>query len=282
MSEHLTITADALNVRENAGTGHRVLVALPRGTRVQRLVSGDGWFRIRTDAGIVGWISARYAVEDAAPAAPAAEPLRVSATSLNLRSGPGTAHAPIAQLLNNQVVSGLERSADGEWTRVRTASGAEGWASTKYLVAHDGTDPDAPRDDDPKWYHVAWRERGVKEIVGVGSNPRIDEYQTATTYAANNDAVAWCSSFVNWVMREAGIPRTRLANARSWLDWGQKLTVPRRGCVVVLKRGSNPKEGHVAFYVSESGDRLLGGNQDNQVKISSYPKASLLGYFWPK
>jgi N-acetylmuramoyl-L-alanine amidase len=90
MSEHLTITADALNVRENAGTAHRVLVALPRGTRVQRLESGDGWFRIRTDAGVVGWISAKYAAEDSAPAA---EPLRVTATSLNLRSGPGTAHA---------------------------------------------------------------------------------------------------------------------------------------------------------------------------------------------
>jgi uncharacterized protein (TIGR02594 family) len=181
------------------------------------------------------------------------------------------------------VVSGLERSADGEWTRVRTASGAEGWAATKYLATHDGTDPDAPRDSDPKWYHVAWRERGVKEIVGVGHNPRIGEYQTATNYPINNDDVAWCSSFVNWVMREAGVPRTNLANARSWLTWGRKLATPRRGCVVVLKRGSNPQKGHVAFYVSESGDRLrlLGGNQDNQVKIASYPKASLLGYFWP-
>jgi uncharacterized protein (TIGR02594 family) len=300
MSEHLTITADALNVRDGAGTQHRVLVALPRGTRVQRLDAAEGWFRIRTDAGVVGWISAKYAAAATSPAATspaatspaaaapttgstAAAPLRVTATSLNLRAGPGTQHPVLAQLLNGQVVSGLERSGDGGWTRVRTASGTEGWASAQYLAAHDGTDPDAPRDGDPKWYAIAWGERGVKEVVGPGSNPRIIEYQRAAKWSPDNDDIPWCSTFVNWVMREAGVPRTELANARSWLDWGVKLNAPRRGCVVVLKRGTSPTSGHVAFYVGDAGDRirLLGGNQDNQVKISNYRKSDVLSYRWP-
>ena len=38
--------------------------------------------------------------------------------------------------------------------------------------------------------------------------------------------------------------------------------------------------GHVGFYVGDEGQdsiRLLGGNQSNSVKISSYPKANILG-----
>ena len=94
--------------------------------------------------------------------------------------------------------------------------------------------------------------------------------------------MAWCSSFVNWCMKEAGVARTKSAAARSWLDWGKKIDPPVRGCVVVFKRG-DPPSGHVALYVGRSGDkiRVLGGNQDNQVKISLYDASRVLGFRMP-
>lgn len=289
MSEILTITADTLNVRGGASKDHPVVAKLPRGTKVQRLEQADGWFRIQTTNGIVGWISANYAAAEAAPSEPAAPAaastkLRVTATTLNLRAGPGKEQPLVKQLPHGMVVDQLEVSGDGEWTRVRSPGGFEGWVSSKYVAKHDGADPHAAAGEDPKWYAIAYAERGQHETDGPGDNPRILEYQKACSYNAHDEDVPWCSSFANWVMREAGIKGSGEASARSWLNWGQKLETPRRGCVVVLKRPGSPTNGHVAFYVGEENGRLklLGGNQENQVKISFYDKSRLLGYRWPK
>lgn len=136
---------------------------------------------------------------------------------------------------------------------------------------------------EPKWLDVARKEMGVHEIVGVKDNPRILEYHQATNLKASDDETSWCSSFCNWVMKQSGIQGTNSAAARSWLNWGAKLTKPEIGCVVIFERGNSTWQGHVCFYLSEDSNNIqvLGGNQNNQVCIASYPKARLLGYRWP-
>jgi uncharacterized protein (TIGR02594 family) len=136
----------------------------------------------------------------------------------------------------------------------------------------------------PPWMLIAERELGIKEVPGLGlNNPRILEYFTATSYDAPNDETPWCSAFVNWCMREASIVRTRSARARSWLGWGQKLDVPIFGCVVVYKRGNNPSQGHVNFFLEMEGllVRGRGGNQGNAVSDRLYSVESVLDYRWP-
>lgn len=297
MADTLTITADSLNVRQGAGANHPVITSIPRGTRVQRLEASGGWFRVQLPNGTTGWISAKYAApettnvgdDDAAVAPPpaaaaAGTQLRVTATTLNLRSGPAKDAAVVTQLPHGMMVQQLEVSGDGQWTRVKSPGGYEGWVSSQYVAKSDGGDPDAPRDGDPRWYAIAWGERGQKEQAGPGDNPRILAYQTACSYNAKDEDVPWCSSFANWVMKQAGIKGSGEAAARSWLKWGQELDKPRRGAITVLTRPGSSTNGHVAFYVGEEGGRLklLGGNQENQVKISYYDKSRLLSYRWPK
>ncbi len=136
----------------------------------------------------------------------------------------------------------------------------------------------------PLWYQIALREMhtGVDEIGGHEHNPRIIEYHEATSLAATTDETAWCSSFVNWCMMKASQERTNSAAARSWLRWGSRLDGPQLGCVAIFSRPPNPSSGHVAFFVdTELGRvRVLGGNQSNQVNISSYPADRLLEYRW--
>ena len=119
---------------------------------------------------------------------------------------------------------------------------------------------------------------------GDEHHPRILEYHRATSLKATDDETPWCSAFVNWCMMMAGVPRTNRANARSWLEWGKKIKEPRPGCVVIFKRGSEPWMGHVGFFVGFKGDQVmcLGGNQEDEVNISSYPKKAVLGYRWPE
>lgn len=134
------------------------------------------------------------------------------------------------------------------------------------------------------WLDIAMSQLGVREIPGLSHADAILEYHKTTTLKATTDETPWCSSFVNWCFKKAGIPGTNSAAARSWLKWGEE-TEPRRGCVVVLSRGSNPVNGHVGFYLGTApGGRIivLGGNQGNQVSKQKFPKTQVIGYRWPK
>jgi uncharacterized protein (TIGR02594 family) len=133
-------------------------------------------------------------------------------------------------------------------------------------------------------------EEGVTEYSLPGQhNKRIIEYHSTTTLKATTDETAWCSSFVNWVMKEAGYRGTKSAAAKSWLDWGVTLDSPRVGAIIVVFSEKMKKRGftgfHVTFWLSASAThvKLLGGNQGNFVKESNYPLSEweIKGYRWP-
>ena len=210
---------------------------------------------------------------------------RVVASSLRVRKTPSTNSQTLANLPKDAIVEPLDLSADEKWFMIQmTVAGnpIEGWVFKDFLIPEVDA-PAGPTLETPRWLEVATGEIGVEEVPGPGDNPRVIEYHQTTTLKATDDSVAWCSSFVNWCMKQAGITGTGSAAARSWLNWGKKLDNPRNGCIAVLKRGNNPKNGHVAFYVGDgnSSIRLLGGNQGDQVKVTTFPKSMVLSYRWP-
>jgi uncharacterized protein (TIGR02594 family) len=96
--------------------------------------------------------------------------------------------------------------------------------------------------------------------------------------------VAWCSSFMNYLIYLLGLTGTGSALARSWLKWGRKIESPIKGCIVVFWRDSISSHlGHVALYshMDEKYIYVLGGNQDNKVSIKAYPKERLLAFIVP-
>lgn len=208
---------------------------------------------------------------------------RVIASSLNVRRRPGKNEPVDGSLPKGTVVEPSDMSLSEEWYFIDTqlnGAAVRGWIFKDYLVPLEA---EATDNEAPPWLRTAEGEIGTREAAGSAVNPRVMEYHSATSLGARDDAVAWCSAFVNWCMKQNNIPRTNSAAARSWLGWGAGLVQPRNGCVTVLKRGANPVQGHVAFYVGDAlgGIRLLGGNQQDQVKVSTFPKSMLLGYRWP-
>lgn len=133
----------------------------------------------------------------------------------------------------------------------------------------------------PPWLLVAEGEIGIKEVPGVGNNKRILEYHSVTGLAASQDSVPWCASFVSWCLEVSGIKSTKSARAKSYLEFGVKLTEPRKGCICVFNRNGG---GHVGFYMGENDVSIfvLGGNQRNAVNIAPYSKADFLEYRWPR
>jgi len=122
------------------------------------------------------------------------------------------------------------------------------------------------------WMDVAATQLGITEIYGVVNNLSIMDY-LSTTGGAPNDETAWCSSFVNWVLKQVGIQGTNSSDANSWLNWkgGTKIDDFRYGSIVVIDKG---RKAHVGFgvYATDSYVNVLGGNQGTlgKVKYSNF------------
>lgn len=132
---------------------------------------------------------------------------------------------------------------------------------------------------------IAFAELGEKEIEGPEHNPTIINYAKEAGFDwINDDETPWCSLFMNWVAKNAGLQTSDNLNARSWLHVGfvadQK---PEPGDIVIFWRESRESwKGHVGIFLgcSKDGSRIycLGGNQGNQVSVSGYPIESVLGF----
>lgn len=96
--------------------------------------------------------------------------------------------------------------------------------------------------------------------------------------------VPWCAAFANSVLKQVGLPGTGSLMARSFLNIGEATKSPEVGDIVVLSRGNNANSGHVGFYAGkdEAGRiKVLGGNQNDTVTVSSFPTSQVLGYRKP-
>jgi uncharacterized protein (TIGR02594 family) len=140
------------------------------------------------------------------------------------------------------------------------------------------------RTEEPPWLQAARREFGVKERFGTADNARILQYHAATRLHAPHDSVAWCSSFVCFVLEGVGITSTRSAAAASYRTWGQPCEL-KPGAIVVFGKADPDAggTGHVAFCVSFDTDSVmvLGGNQRDAVSIARRPRDRIVAVRWP-
>ncbi|NRR30293.1 TIGR02594 family protein [Oxalobacteraceae bacterium] len=110
-------------------------------------------------------------------------------------------------------------------------------------------------------------DAAMLEIEKKYNNPDILEYLQTTTLARDNkdmsrsDETAWCSSFTNWCMEQAGYVGTDSALADSWVKWGVEITEPRYGCITVVTRSIKPQY-HVGFYVGSGQMNVLDKIED--------------------
>ncbi len=179
--------------------------------------------------------------------------------------------------------------------KVRAAFGVAaavlGFAALFAFIRGGGVKPRAKRKavsvDGPAWYREALKLKGLKEKRGKANNPEVVKlYAQAGNPGIKHDSVPWCAAFVGAMLFRAGVPSTESLMARSYSRWG-KACKPKKGCVVVLWRGSpNADTGHVGFLSRHSKNFvwLVGGNQSDSVNEQRFPKSRVLknGYRWPR
>ncbi len=100
--------------------------------------------------------------------------------------------------------------------------------------------------------------------------------------AIDPSTTAWCAASVNASERQAGNDGNGHLNARSFLAYGDPVDIKfaQRGDIAVFDFEHDGVHGHVTYVnrVLNNGTLLecLGGNQDNQVKLSNYLASSLV------
>jgi uncharacterized protein (TIGR02594 family) len=125
---------------------------------------------------------------------------------------------------------------------------------------------------------------GVEEIEGNQHNKAILNFFKETGNGSiKTDEDAWCSVFVGYCAKQAGLNYSKKANAKSWLEQGTATSNPKPGDIVVFWREDPDSwKGHVAIYLGKDETTneviCLGGNQDDQVCIRQYSVNQVVGY----
>ncbi|WP_270647299.1 C40 family peptidase [Paeniclostridium hominis] len=138
-----TVTADALHVRTGPSTNHSKVTKVYRGQTVNILESSNGWHKVKTPSGHVGWSSDEFislsggsnnsgSNNNTNTETPSSgKKATVTASALNVRSGPSTNDGVIGTAYKGNTVEILQSS--GGWHKVKLSNGKIGWVSGKYL-----------------------------------------------------------------------------------------------------------------------------------------------------
>lgn len=212
-----SINAASLSARAGPGTNYKTIGNFLRNDIVESLESNTtgSWIRVRRISdGLTGWCSATYLIRITTPPPPPPPPVdqtgdryRVTATSLNVREGPGTNFKLLGVVELNEVVIAISTNADKSWRQIRRMDGLVGWVSAKYLVLMPTTPPQPPADESAgDWYRVTLARLNVREepnptskIVGFLSKNEavvalsINADKTWVRFRRVDGLIAWAS-----------------------------------------------------------------------------------------
>jgi uncharacterized protein (TIGR02594 family) len=92
----------------------------------------------------------------------------------------------------------------------------------------------------------------------------------------------WCATFMNMVLAKTGYSGTNSDAAKSFAQYGRRISEPRIGAIAVLTRGK--KGGHVGVVsgVDANGNPIIiSGNHNKRVGESVYPRSRVIAYVMP-
>ncbi|WP_330677204.1 N-acetylglucosaminidase [Paeniclostridium hominis] len=135
------VTATSLNVRSGPSTSHGLIGTLKHNEKVEVISESNGWSKIKYN-GKEAYVSSTYLkdaengeVTNPGENQESAKIKIVTATSLNVRSGPSTSHGLIGTLKHNEKVEVISES--NGWSKIKY-NGKEAYVSSTYLKDYDG------------------------------------------------------------------------------------------------------------------------------------------------
>ena len=137
-----TVNATSLNVRTEPSSASKQIGSLKKGSKVTVFQIEKGWANISFQDR-KAWVSSAYikvnnSTSSKTPSQKEAKNIKtakVTATSLNVRSGAGTQYKTVSSLKNGALVSVIKE--EGNWANI-TYGSIKGWVSSAYLLNQTG------------------------------------------------------------------------------------------------------------------------------------------------
>jgi uncharacterized protein YvpB len=125
-----TVTADVLNVRSGAGTNYSKIGSLTQGAQLNVTDKlSSGWYKISYN-GKTGYVSGDYVYTPPVI-------YKVTASNLNVRTGPGTQYSKIGMVSNGTVLNVIHKGSNG-WFKI-SFNGKTGYVSGDYVGTSGAT-----------------------------------------------------------------------------------------------------------------------------------------------
>ncbi|MBJ8046987.1 MULTISPECIES: enterotoxin EntFM [Bacillus cereus group] len=128
-----TVTADVLNVRSGAGTGHNVISKVKQGQVLQVIGQENGWFKVSVN-GQTGYVSGDFVTTGGNKGTTVQQgtgTYTVNVSSLNVRTGPSTSHTVLGSVNKGKTVQVVGEVQD--WFKINF-NGGTGYVSKDFVT----------------------------------------------------------------------------------------------------------------------------------------------------
>ncbi|AXO92653.1 peptidoglycan endopeptidase [Bacillus anthracis] len=128
-----TVTADVLNVRSGAGTGHSVISKVKEGQVLQVIGQENGWFKVTVN-GQTGYVSGDFVTTGGKTGTTVQQgtgTYTVNVSSLNVRTGPSTSHTVLGSVNKGKTVQVVGEVQD--WFKINF-NGGTGYVSKDFVT----------------------------------------------------------------------------------------------------------------------------------------------------
>ncbi|MDD3692623.1 MAG: SH3 domain-containing protein [Oscillospiraceae bacterium] len=223
-----TVTATRLNVRTGPSTSHNIMHTLWNGNRVNIIGESGNWYNIRLSDGRTGWVSKDYIASQMNKTG------TVTATRLNVRTGPSTSHSIMHTLWNGNRVNVIDES-DG-WYKIRLSDGRTGWVSKTYLQITETNQQDTKQQKIDKVIATA------KSLIGT---PYV--YGGESLQEGGFD----CSGFTQYVYKQVGVSLNRISSDQAVQGIYVSRSNIQPGDLVFFSFNANNKVDHVGIYIGD-------------------------------
>lgn len=264
VSKIATIAKPNVNVREKPSATSRVVARVDKGRTATILRTEGDWVKLQFPGGTTGFvhkdlltISTNSGQAASQPAVAAvAEPssnsktVTITADGVNLRAGPSTRQAVVAELKKGVEAKLIGRH--GDWLKVEFDGGAKGFvhASLTSLAKPGMATPSADRYADV--VAEAKRYLGVRYIYGGETTRGFD-----------------CSGFVYYVYKKVeGVTLPRVSSAQASVGVKVDKSELQPGDLVFFRTGRSTRINHAGIYIG-NGQFIHASSGGGQVRIDS-------------
>ncbi|NLM33972.1 MAG: SH3 domain-containing protein [Clostridiales bacterium] len=242
-----TVTASKLNVRSGPGTNYDSFHTLWQGNVVPVIGESNGWYKIQLSNGKIGWVSGTYLQVSGTetPIKALSTTGTVTASKLNMRSGPSTDYSILHTLWQGNTVKVIGES--NGWYKIQLSNGNTGWVSGDYLKLGTTATPSTPTPSTPT---ATSRQEKINTIISTAKS------LIGTPYVWGGESLAEggfdCSGLTYYVFKKVGINLNRVSADQA----KQGTTVSRSnlqpGDLVFYSFQGTSKIDHVGIYIGNN------------------------------